>query len=679
MKRNFLFFSLALILAVTIFLTYFNHFHNGFHFDDSHTIVDNPYIRDMRNFTKFFTDATTLTPLNANQSYRPMVTLSYAIDYNIGGKLDPFYFHVSNFFWYMIQLVLMYFLFIKIFNLASKQQLNKIFALFAVGWYGLHTAHAETINYICARSDSFSTLFVIIAFLMYIYSPFSRKWFLYFIPVILGTLVKPTALMFAPLLFCYILLFEKNISLTEFFKKKNRKSVIKIIKLTLPVFILVVILYVLQAKMTPETFTPGITPRFNYIITQPFVFVHYIRTFFLPNALSADSDWSPLATIWDYRFFVGLIINIAIITIAFFTSKKSSTRPIAFGILWFYLALVPTSVIPFAEVLNDHRIFYPYVGLMISVCWTLALLYYKYEKIIKNNMIYQGIIIYFALFILTANAFGTVQRNKVWKTDEALWHDVTIKSPKNGRGLMNYGLTKMQIGKYDEALQYFEKSLQYNPTYTCLYINIAIVKGAMNKPIEAEENFKKAIQFGQEYSAAYYFYAQWLNRHNRNKEAIPLLIKAIELSPASMEPRYLLMKIYSNEYKWDKLAEFVQQTLQLFPNDPTSLQYAQTSKNRKSKIEEALDLVKQKPTAENYLDLSMNYYNEHKYEECIDACNKAIKIKPDYAEAYNNICSAYNAMNKWDKAIAACNKCLKIKPDYQLAKNNLKFSLQNKK
>jgi tetratricopeptide (TPR) repeat protein len=672
MNKKYLFPTLVILLFFGIILTYSNHFHNNFQFDDSHTIVDNVYIKDMKNFSKFFTDGSTLTPLPANQSYRPMATLSYAFDYWMAGKkLDTFYFHLSNFFWYLVQLVFMYFLFIKIFNLAFKHEFNKYFALFAVGWYGLHTANAETINYICARSDSYSTLFVIIAFVMFLYSKTCRKWFLYFIPLILGCLMKPTALMLAPFLFFYIFLFEKNISLTEILKKKNFKSIIQTIYLTLPVFMMAAILYLFQKKMTPSTFTPSYTPLYNYLITQPFVFAHYLWTFFVPNTLSADSDWQTLPSIANYRFFIGMLINLFMVFIAFRTSKKQLTRPIAFGILWFYIALIPTTMVPLAEVLNDHRTFFPYVGLMISVCWALIILFYKYEKAFANAGTFKFLVVCFALFILFSNAYGTRERNKVWATEETLWHDVTIKSPKNGRGLMNYGLTQMRQGKYEAALQYFQQALVYNPYYTYLYVNIGIVKNSMNNPTDAEDNFKKAIQYGPDFYDAYYYYAQFLSQHDRDLEAIPLLKQSIALSPAYMSSRYLLMQVYQKEYDWDQLSEFAQQTLQIIPNDSISLRYIEASRNRKTRTEEALDLAKQNPTAENYLNLSLVYYNERMYQKCVDACNEALKIKPNYAEAYNNIASAENMLGKWIAATDACNKCLNLKPGYSLALGNL--------
>ena len=63
----------ALLLAA-ILAAYANHFHNGFHMDDGHTIVNNASIRELRNIPLFFHDATTFSALPSNQSYRPLVS-----------------------------------------------------------------------------------------------------------------------------------------------------------------------------------------------------------------------------------------------------------------------------------------------------------------------------------------------------------------------------------------------------------------------------------------------------------------------------------------------------------------------------------------------------------------------------------------------------------------------------
>src|ERR1700682_2769452 len=79
----------ACFAALAILVTYSNHFHNSFHFDDSHAVIENVYIRDLHNIPRFFTDATTFSSLPANQTWRPIVSLSLALDYHVGG-LQPF-------------------------------------------------------------------------------------------------------------------------------------------------------------------------------------------------------------------------------------------------------------------------------------------------------------------------------------------------------------------------------------------------------------------------------------------------------------------------------------------------------------------------------------------------------------------------------------------------------------
>src|SRR5207237_9965956 len=76
---------------------YANHFHNGFHFDDQHTIVNNASIRELRNIPLFFRDATTFSAIPTNQSYRPLVSTLLAIDYRLAHGLQSFWFHLSIF------------------------------------------------------------------------------------------------------------------------------------------------------------------------------------------------------------------------------------------------------------------------------------------------------------------------------------------------------------------------------------------------------------------------------------------------------------------------------------------------------------------------------------------------------------------------------------------------------
>lgn len=653
----------VLIMIVLCAITYSNHFQNDFHFDDSHTIQNNVYIRNIHNIPLFFTDGSTSSTLPQNQSYRPVVTTSLAIDYWLGGGYYLFFFHLDTFLLFLLQGLLMVWFFRKIFDLSAPDaKVNTYVALIATTFYLLHPAIAETVNYVIARSDLQSTLAVVAAFVLYQYSERSRRFYLYLIPIIIGTLAKPTAIMFAPMLFFYVLFFEEQLSLAEIFNKR----LFNVIKKTLPAFICSGLLYWLQGHLTPKTWQPGGTAPLQYLITQPFVITHYFQMFFVPNALSADSDWGLIAGVSDWRFIAGSAFILVMLVIAFFTSRKKELRPISFGILWFFLALLPTSsIIPLAEVLNDHRMFFPFVGLLISVSWAVALL-------VKNYLPkYKTALSTVLCVVLAISAYATWQRNKVWENEESLWHDVTIKSPNNGRGLMNYGLSKMSAGDYATADIYYTRALKLLPNYFSLYVNLGILKAATAQPALAESYFKMGQAYGSNYPDAYIYYARFLNEQHRYNEAIANLQQAISLSPGNIYARTILMDVYQNTENWDALKTLALQTQQLVPDNIETQKYLQAAEARKSKIDIEAEQAKISPTADKYLALSLAYYSAGRYKQCIDASIESIKLKPNFPEAYNNICAAYNRLGQWNKAVEFGEKGLKLNPNNQLLKNNL--------
>ena len=140
----------ALLLGALV-AAYANHFHNSFHFDDAHTIVNNAAIRELRNIPLFFGDATTFSSLPSNQSYRPLVSTLLAIDYSLGHGLRPFWFHLSIFTLFASLVLLLAFVIARLLDYTGNSSRNGWIALIAAAFYGLHPANADTVNYIIAR------------------------------------------------------------------------------------------------------------------------------------------------------------------------------------------------------------------------------------------------------------------------------------------------------------------------------------------------------------------------------------------------------------------------------------------------------------------------------------------------------------------------------------------------
>ena len=73
-------------------LVYSNSINNGFYFDDSHVIQNNPYVKELSLLPEIFVDGRTSSSLPENSSYRPITTLFYAACWQVAaGKTWPFH------------------------------------------------------------------------------------------------------------------------------------------------------------------------------------------------------------------------------------------------------------------------------------------------------------------------------------------------------------------------------------------------------------------------------------------------------------------------------------------------------------------------------------------------------------------------------------------------------------
>jgi Flp pilus assembly protein TadD len=513
----------------------------------------------------------------------------------------------------------------RVMDRARPDASNRWLALFAATWYAVHPANAETVNYIIARSEILSTLGVVLGLVLFARGGVARRYHVYLFPAALAVFGKETGAMFAPLLFLYVALFEHELPLRELLRPQ---SIAAVLRSTWPAF--VVCFGIVAAGMKLATnYTPGGTSRWHYLLTQPFVILHYALSLLLPVHLSADTQWPLVVEPLDSKVLIGGAFIAAALAIAWKTSRRRETRPIAFGVLWFFVALLPTSsVVPLAEPMNDHRMFFPFVGLILAVVWAVRL------AIADCAPRWRAIAPVAAVAVIAGMAYGTRQRNIVWHTEESLWLDATIKSPDNGRGLMNYGVIQMNKGNFPVADDYFARALQFAPHYAYLHVNLGVLKAALGQPAEAERHFREAQKDDPNNPVSYTYFARWLKTAGRTEEARLLAQRAVELSPGDADAQSLLRELTATRPA----------------NMPPSLTPA---------------------TAEGWLEQSLTEYRAHQYEDCIRSSERALQVRPTYAEAYNNICAALNALGKYASAADACEHAVALRPDYALARNNL--------
>ena len=135
------FFLLASVLGTAL---YAGGRANPFQYDDRHSIQYNPPLRSLANIPSFFTDLHTFSSDSRGTMFRPLVLISYALNYALGGQAVQGY-HWFNLFLHVLAAGLLYAL--------LRRAVDPTAAWVGALVFLLHPTHAELVNYLSSRSD----------------------------------------------------------------------------------------------------------------------------------------------------------------------------------------------------------------------------------------------------------------------------------------------------------------------------------------------------------------------------------------------------------------------------------------------------------------------------------------------------------------------------------------------
>jgi tetratricopeptide (TPR) repeat protein len=709
----------ALICFAGLFLAllaaYSNHFGNGFHFDDAHAVVDNPAIRTLAGIPRFFSDTRTFSSIPQAQSYRPLVTTSLAVDYALGGGLDPFWFHVSTFFWFVVQLLLMYALYMYVLERSCPNPQNAWIAWFAVAIYGLHPVSAETINYVIQRGDLYVALGMVAGVVIYAWKPTWRRYGLYLIPPLAAMFAKPTALVFAPFLLLYIVLVDRASPVARQSGKtgqtsqalrtrgvESRKrggprrqppipvsprpgageqyaeSLASCFLRSIPAFVASAAFLLLENVMTPPYFFNTTLKTFDYLITQPYVTLRYFRSFFLPFYLNMDTDLQAFRSLGNGLALAGCLFCALLVAAAIVTAARREWRPVSFGLWWFLIGLIPTAIYPLNEVENDHRMFLPFIGLTLAVVWTGALLVGRGTRLPIRGLVAASMV------VLAALAWGTHRRNEVWRTDETLWRDDIEKSPNNARGHDQLGAALSNIpGRLPEAISEYGAALRIKPDFANAHMNLgkALAKIPDRLP-DAIQEFEAALRIEPDFADAHLnLGAALVKIPDRLPDAIQEYRAALRIRPDFVEAHNNLGVALSKvpERLPEAISEY-QSALRLRPD------YSDAHRNLgialsqiPGRLPEALREFEATTTddadAHMSLGVALSQIPKRLPEE-IAQYEAALRIKPDYADAHTALGIALARIpDRVPEAISEFKAALRLQPDSAQAHKNLGVAL----
>jgi len=179
--------------------------------------------------------------------------------------------------------------------------------------------------------------------------------------------------------------------------------------------------------------------------------------------------------------------------------------------------------------------------------------------------------------------------------------------------------------------------------------------------------------------------AYWINlslaqsKQGQNEASIASARKALEIDPNSVEAYNNIGAGYGAMGQWDEAIKNEQEALRLKPDYQLARNNLNWYTQQKAGGKSAPPAGAAASSVDDLINDSMRLAQAGKYEESIAAARKALKLKPDSAEAWNNIAADEESLHHWDEAIAAAQKAIALRPDFQLAKNNLAWSISQKK
>ena len=413
---------------------YANSLGNSFHYDDGHSIVDNPNIRDIGRVPGYFVDPTAFSAKPENAMYRPLLLTTFAFNHALGGY-DVVGYHLVSLALHIGCAVLV--------GMMARQLLGDAASgLFAAGFFALHPIHTEPVNYISSRSEILAVFFVLLATVWYMREE-RRLWVC--LAFAAGLLSKSVAVVLPGLLLVYELAVRRRLPAD--------RGLFAMLAAIAALYVLGVRSFLLKA-----TLVEPVRPFSEQVWTQVKAMVFYLKMLFWPSGQSVDHQFLLSDTLFDPIAGSAALFLLSLLWIAYVHRREQGLM--LFALLWFFIALAPASLVPLNVLVNEHRLYLP--GAALALVGARVLLGARRRW---GGGMAGGV----GVLLLGACAWATVERNAVWRDDYALWGDAAAKAPLMARPQIYLGNAMLRDGRTEEAVAAFEHVVRRDPDFAPAY------------------------------------------------------------------------------------------------------------------------------------------------------------------------------------------------------------------
>ena len=517
-----------LIIILAGIAAYLTSFQNNFVWDDIGLISINPYIKSWKHIGDIFASFLHHKIGEGGIFYRPIVSLSFLIDYSMW-KENPVGYHLTNLLFHILNAILLYKI---IFALFKKGKI----ALFTSLLFAVHPIHTEAVTYISGRADPIAALFLLSSLLLFItYAPQNKFWGMLCAVVfyILALFTKEYAIIFILLLATYGFCFKPKIKLRYYLIFLAISLIYGLIRLALLNNEAGVFLFKQNMNMSHLLLVASRSfAEYLSLLLFP-INLHYQRALHMPHSIFST---------------YGILSIFVFLTFILFVIVFRKKKPVLFGSIWFMICLIPyqSSLQLNAEV-TEHWLYFPSIGLflIISSFLTFSIRNVKHKHVL-NTTRYT-----FLILIIIAEIVFTNLQSRHWKDEITLYNHILKFRPNEPRVHNNLGNAYAAKRRYEDALPHFEKAVKIAPAYSTAYFNMGVVYLEKQQFYTAAEQFQKALTLNPSYTKARLYLADTYNKlgliyykQKNYPKAGELWIKTLLIYPMHSEAKKNLATLY---------------------------------------------------------------------------------------------------------------------------------------
>ncbi|MGA2506275.1 MAG: tetratricopeptide repeat protein [Chitinispirillaceae bacterium] len=513
--------------------------------DDNIFILDgNWFLRNPANIGKVFLTEVFHFQHAAAAYYRPLLTLSFMLDAQLGG-ISPVIYHLTNMLLHGAAVCLL-FAFLKTFGVRAPAA----FALSLI--FAVHPVLAQAIAWIPGRNDSLLAVFVLSAammFLRYWENGKFRYLLLHSLFFACGLFTKESMAFFPFLCGLWALL------TVIFTGPASPRSFLQRLLGKMPCLAGLFAAWMLPGVLWFSLRTIALANPVHYpledavksLLNNSPALLMYCGKILFPFNLSV------LPILRDSTLAYGIaaivLLSAAVIVYAVRFRKGNSKAPLPqeqipfealllFGFIWFLLFLVPSFIQPNAHYPADfleHRTYIPLIGLLLAAGRTPFINSINFSKV--SSWIFAGCIVFLFVHITTRHI-------GVFNDRISFWKNAVAHSPHHPLAHKNLGVMYYLDGKMDLAEKEYAAALELYPQETMVHNNLGVIYKVRKDYLKAEEEFKKELEINPNYDNALFNWGVLCYEAGNKKEAETLWLKTLQVNPDFFEAMRKLYLYY---------------------------------------------------------------------------------------------------------------------------------------